>query len=204
MADPTDTLALADYRRRVHAIYGTVRELHDPCEAWLGWQTERDRLFAEHPQSPVAPEDRSAFERLQYFSYNPAWRFEDVAVEAAGGPALAIHDRDAAATAFVPFGRVRLEAGGEEFALTVYWLDAYGGGLFLPFRDGTSGRETYGGGRYLLDTAKGADLGGGPGALVLDFNFAYHPSCVYDARWSCPLAPPENRLAVRIAAGERL
>ena len=74
--------------------------------------------------------------------------------------------------------------------------------MFLPFRDATSGNTTYGGGRYLLDTAKGADLGSAGDALVLDFNFAYHPSCVYDPKWVCPLAPLANRLAVAVEAGE--
>lgn len=88
--------------------------------------------------------------------------------------------------------------------LALFWIDVYGGGLFVPFRDGTSGNGTYGGGRYLLDTVKGADLGStADGRLILDFNFAYHPSCHYDPRWSCPLAPRENWLAARIEAGER-
>jgi uncharacterized protein (DUF1684 family) len=91
-------------------------------------------------------------------------------------------------------------------SLGVYWMAGYAGGIFLPFRDATNGHETYGAGRYLLDTAKGADLGPGatPGSLVLDFNFAFHPSCAFDPKWSCPLAPPENRLDVRVEAGERL
>ena len=88
--------------------------------------------------------------------------------------------------------------------LSLFWIDVYGGGVFLPFRDATSGVETYGGGRYLLDTIKGADLGSIGGLVVLDFNFAYHPSCVHGDQWSCPLAPPENGLAVDVRAGERL
>ena len=96
------------------------------------------------------------------------------------------------------------ELDGRPQTLEVLWLDAYGGGLFLPFRDATSGSETYGGGRYLLDTVKGADLGGADGRLLLEFNFAYNPSCVYSARWACPLTPPANRLDVAIRAGERL
>src|SRR5262249_51025044 len=86
--------------------------------------------------------------------------------------------------------------------LELYWLDAYGGGLFLPFRDATAGRETYGAGRYLLDTGKGADLGADGGRLVLHFHLAYNPSCAYDPRWRCPLPPPPNRLAIEIRAGE--
>ena len=88
-------------------------------------------------------------------------------------------------------------------SLALYWLDGYGGGVFLPFADATRGDATYGGGRYLLDTVKGADLGEADGRLVLDFNFAYNPSCSYDPRWVCPLSPPENRLDVAVRAGER-
>ncbi len=89
--------------------------------------------------------------------------------------------------------------------LTLFWIDGYGGGLFLPFRDATCGGETYGGGRYLLDTIKGADLGRGEdGRLILDFNFAYHPSCAHAPDWICPLAPPENVLPNAVPAGERL
>ena len=85
----------------------------------------------------------------------------------------------------------------------VYWIEVYGGGVFVPFRDATSGSETYGAGRYLLDTIKGADLGGEGDRLILDFNYAYNPSCAYDPRWSCPLAPAVNWLQVPIQAGER-
>ena len=74
----------------------------------------------------------------------------------------------------------------------------------MPFRDATAGTSSYGAGRYLLDTAKGADLGVDGNRLVLDFNFAYHPSCRYDARWQCPLAPPENIVSAAIEAGEKL
>jgi uncharacterized protein (DUF1684 family) len=88
--------------------------------------------------------------------------------------------------------------------LAVWWLAQYGGGIFLPFRDATAGDSTYGAGRYLLDTAKGADLGLDGERLVLDFNFSYHPSCRYDSAWQCPLAPPENVLPVAIEAGEKL
>ncbi|HEY7941577.1 MAG TPA: DUF1684 domain-containing protein, partial [Candidatus Limnocylindrales bacterium] len=103
-------------------------------------------------------------------------------------------------------GRVSLSGPLAGQQLAVFWLEGYGGGLFVPFRDATSGVETYGAGRYLLDTIKGADHGGNAstGELVLDFNMAYHPSCAYDPRWSCPLAPPENRLVVAVPAGEHL
>jgi uncharacterized protein (DUF1684 family) len=89
-------------------------------------------------------------------------------------------------------------------SLDVWWLLQYAGGLFLPLRDGTAGSGSYGGGRYLLDTAKGADLGGGDGRLVVDLNFLYHPSCRYDSAWQCPLAPPGNVIKAQVQAGERM
>ncbi|HEX2196540.1 MAG TPA: DUF1684 domain-containing protein, partial [Actinomycetota bacterium] len=100
-------------------------------------------------------------------------------------------------------GAVGRGSAGRDAALDVFWISGYGGGLFLPFRDATSGASTYGAGRYLYDTIKGADLGTEDGKLVLDFNFAYNPSCAYDPRWACPLAPPGNVLDVAVEAGER-
>ena len=98
--------------------------------------------------------------------------------------------------------------GLEEFLgveLTLWWIGGYGGGLFLPFTDGTSGQETYGGGRYLLDAIKGADLGlSHGGRLILDFNFAYTPSCALNPAYVCPLSPPENRVPIELRAGERV
>ena len=91
--------------------------------------------------------------------------------------------------------------------LTLFWIEAYGGGLFLPFRDATAGGDSYGGGRYLTDTVKGTfgrglTLAADGGEATLDFNYAYNPSCAYNSRWACPLAPPENRLSEAVAAGE--
>jgi uncharacterized protein (DUF1684 family) len=100
-------------------------------------------------------------------------------------------------------GRIELPSPVES-SVGVWWLEQYGGGVFVPVRDGTAGATTYGGGRYLLDTAKGADLGGHDGRLVIDLNFLYHPSCRYDSSWECPLAPPENTIDADIRAGERL
>jgi uncharacterized protein (DUF1684 family) len=107
---------------------------------------------------------------------------------------------------FRRIGLVRLSGPLAGETLSVFWMEGYAGGLFLPFRDATSGNETYGAGRYLLDTAKGADPGvdAQSGELLLDFNLAYQPSCAYDPRWNCPLAPPENRLGQPVRAGERL
>ncbi len=91
-----------------------------------------------------------------------------------------------------PIGTVAFQLFDTACQLQVLWLDAYGGGIFIPFRDATCGSETYGGGRYLLDSVKGAELGSSfeSETLTLDFNYAYHPSCAYDPIWPCPLAPP--------------
>src|SRR5439155_21135593 len=109
----------------------------------------------------------------------------------------------------VPFRRIgHLEFTflASQLSLAAFWIEGYAGGLFVPFRDVTSGHETYGGGRYLLDTIKSADLGSDAATdlVILDFNYAYHPSCTYDPRWVCPLAPPDSRLKIPIPAGERL
>ena len=106
---------------------------------------------------------------------------------------------------FTRIGIASFELEGVEHELELDWNDGYGGGLFLAFTDQTSGETTYGGGRYLIDTVKGADLGfdRASGTAVLDFNFAFNPSCSYDARWACPLAPPANRLPIPVTAGEQ-
>jgi hypothetical protein len=200
--DSHDALALADYRRRVHAMYATVRGSDNPEEAWIGWRLERDQLFRTHQQSPIDIKERDRFGGLRYFSYDPDYRFE-VAFESVHGSPTSMGHSAEGETRFTAVGAIRLPVGDREESLTVYWLDAYGGGLFLPFRDATAGVATYGGGRYLLDSVKGADLGGSAGRLVIDFNFAYHPSCVYSSRWSCPLAPRVNWMTTRVEAGER-
>jgi uncharacterized protein (DUF1684 family) len=167
------------------------------------WRMGRDTLFADHPQSALDRDDRVRFRGLRYFPYDPSFRV-DAAVEPAPEWRGAIAHSAAGTTPFRRVGRVTVELPGGAASLPVYWLDTYGGGLFLPFRDGTAGATTYGGGRYLLDSAKGADLGMNEDRMVLDFNFAYHPSCVYSSRWSCPLAPPESHIPVPVEAGERL
>jgi uncharacterized protein len=196
-----DTLELLDWKRRVFGLYAAVREL-PPEEGWKLWRETRDELFRSHPQSPLPPGRRASFDGLDYWAYDPQARvlaeLEDV-----DAPPQPIESSGAEPILFRPFARASFELRGERLTLEVSWLAAYGGGAFLCFRDATSGRESYGGGRYLLDTVKGADLGEDTGRLVLDFNFAYNPSCSYDPGWVCPLAPAANRLAVSLEAGEK-
>jgi uncharacterized protein (DUF1684 family) len=197
----TDTVALLDWKRRVFALYAAVRAL-DPASGRDLWRETRDELFRSHPQSPLPPERRAGFGGLEYWPYDPQARvlaeLEDV-----DAPPQPVATSGSEEIQFRPFALASFELKGERLSLEVYWLTAYGGGVFLPFRDATSGHGSYGGGRYLLDTVKGADLGAEGGRLVLDFNFAYNPSCSYDPGWVCPLAPPANRLPVAVEAGER-
>ena len=186
-------LELLDWKRRIFELYAEVRAADDPERAWRRWRAVRDDLFRTHPQSPSP-----GYTSLDYFPYDPSLRFA-AGVEPGSEELREIAGSAGSLTTFRRFGRVQLPFG----ALDVYWLEAYGGGVFLPFADGTSGRETYGGGRYLLDTVKGSDLGAQDGALVLDFNFAYNPSCAYDPRWACPLTPPANRHTFEIRGGEK-
>jgi uncharacterized protein (DUF1684 family) len=196
-------LDLLDWKRRVFALYAEVRASPDPEQAWQRWRRVREELFATHPQSPLPFDRRAGFAGLDYFAYDPAFRVL-ADVESAPDEARGIAGSAGSAIVFRRFARARFELAGEEVALELYWLEGYGGGVFLPFGDATSGKEAYGGGRYLLDTVKGSDLGEGPdGRLVLDFNFAYNPSCSYDPRWACPLTPSANRLAFAVRAGEK-
>jgi len=209
----TDRLDLADWRRRVAELYAEVRATAptDPAAARATWVAVREALYRDHPSSPVVPSERATF-RARHWPYDDRLRFE-VAVEppspvsGLGGLAgLDLPNSGADVLAFDKVGSVRLPLPDGEASLSLFWMRGYTGGLFLPFRDATSGGETYGAGRYILDTGKGADLGGDPaaGTIVVDLNFSFQPSCAFDPKWACPLAPPENRLTARIEAGERL
>ena len=161
------------------------------------------RALRPPPGVAAPPPERDGFAGLPYFDHDPAARVLGEVV-AAAPETVEIGSSGEAPVRFTRTARVRFALSGEEHELDLFWLDGYGGGLYLPFADATSGKETYGAGRYLLDTVKGADLGTEDGRLVLDFNLAYHPSCAYDPRWLCPLAPPGNRLPVAVRAGERM
>lgn len=196
-------IEVADWRRRVHAVYAAVREAASAREGFDVWRAARDELFAHHPQSPLTGDDGLRRSGLAYYPYDPALRFEVPLEPEDDGPVHTVHSANDGTITMRRIGRVSLpDPVGA--ALDVWWLAQYGGGIFLPLRDGTAGDETYGGGRYVLDTAKGADLGTTPDGLVADLNFSYHPSCRYNPAWECPLAPPGNTIDVPIRAGERL
>ncbi len=238
---------VADWRRQVHRLYQAVREEADPPTAHALWVAGRTELFEHHPASA-----RRDGQRLRHADYDPAWRFVVAATDAEPCELAMQTGTDGT----VGFSRIGAFEVTDEIHLDAWWLGGYGGGLFVPVRDGSAGRLTYGAGRYLLDTVKGADLGredantrnstegstegssedradnrsvendnedgnrsvedgkedgadtksvdNGADRWVLDFNFAYNPSCVYDSRWACPLAPEGNRTSVPIEVGELL
>ena len=195
-----DAFDVVDWRRRTVAIYAEVRAAADPADGHTRWVAARDELFASHPASPLAPDRRAGFTGLPVPAYDPAWRFEvDVA------PAEPeVWPVETGTDGTVVFERIGVADLGTTGSLTVWRLTSYGGGVFVPVKDAGSGRPggSYGGGRYLLDTAKGADLGSEGGRLVLDLNFAYAPSCAHDPRWACPLAPAGNLVRVDVPVGE--
>jgi uncharacterized protein len=193
------SLTLLDWRRRVARLYAEVRSEPDPVAAHDHWRKTRDDLLRTHPDSPVPRPGRAGYPGAPVAAYDPRLRF-DVTVDT-DVPAKHI-EVTTGSDGVVPFdriGRAHLPGGGD---LDVWWLGSYGGGVFVPVKDATAGTATYGGGRYLIDTVKGADLGGDEGRLILDFNFAYNPSCAYDPEWACPLPPPGNIVARSLLAGE--
>lgn len=202
-AELSDELALLDWRRQVWELYAAVRTAPSGPEAHALWQQRRDQLFANHPQSPLPRGHALRRTGLRYWPYDPSLRFELPVRDDAATERLDIRTGAEESTTLRRIGSIELPAPIEA-TIDVWWLAQYGGGLFIPIRDATAGQTTYGGGRYLLDTAKGTDLGTAAGRLVVDLNFLYHPSCRYDDSWQCPLAPPGNVTASEIQAGEML
>lgn len=189
-----EALELTDFRMATARMYLDATDLKD-------FRARRDDLFATHPQSAIPAASRGDFRGLRYFEPNddaicevdlrPADGEIDIDT---GGPDGVVHYQQAGVLE-TPFGE-----------LALWWIAAYGGGLFLPVRDATCGKGTYGGGRYLTDTVKGTHGRGlqvlGASRVRLDFNYLYNPSCAYDDQWLCPLAPYENRVTEPIRAGE--
>jgi uncharacterized protein len=199
MMDLQDHLDLADWRRRVGDAYR--------LPSLDAWRAARDRLFRDHPQSPVPLAERASFSGLRWFPPDAAYRVPARLVPADGALVEIDTGGDDGVIGYRRIGSLQFRLHDNDCSLVVLALIGYGGGLFVPFRDSTSGTETYGGGRYLVDTAKNTDAGcfditvGSPD-VVIDFNYAYHPSCHYNPRWACPLAPVENWLRAPVRAGE--
>ncbi len=172
------------------------------ADAIAEFRADKDAFFRDQPGSPLPSDQREGFTGLPYYPVDEALGFEGLRLEPYSGDEpsdFQIPTSDGKLRPAHRAGRFTFDVEGDTLALTAYTFDGGDGtSLFVPFLDGTSGTETYGAGRY-LDLEPDED-----GTYALDFNLAYHPSCVYDMRFSGPLTPAENRLPVRIEAGERL
>jgi uncharacterized protein (DUF1684 family) len=206
MGTPANPFTLASWRREVAELYAGVRNTaqRDAKLAAAQFRAGRDSLILNHVESPLTPADARP---IDYFPYDASWRLTGTIDRDVERYQFQIDLAADGVLRCTRAGVVRFDYNGTALALSVFWMEGYGGGLWLPFGDLTNSNDTYGGGRYLYDSIKGADLGTGGdpsgNTMLLDFNFAYNPSCAYDHRWSCPLSPPENKLALQVRAGER-
>lgn len=202
-------LDLADWRKHMAALFrardAAVIAGEDAQSVWERWRVGRDALFAQHPQSPLSDITRQTFTQLPYYPYDPAWHVEG-ALEPLDDDTQSFDGVAPTGMQFRRAARLHFTLAGEATSLMVYWIDVYGGSLFLPFSDESNKEASYIGGRYLIDTAKGSDFiypDAGGRRVIVDLNYAYNPSCAYDDRWFCPLAPRENKLKLAIHAGEQ-
>jgi uncharacterized protein len=197
-----DELELVGWRREVAELYAAVRQASSAQDGHALWRAGRDRLFQEHPQSPLAPDDplRGG---LSYAAYDPTLRWRLTIQPVADNRRVTVQTAPGESTRLRRLGDIALPPPINA-TIAVWWLEQYGGGLFIPIRDGTAGTTSYGGGRYLIDTTKGADLGDRDGQLTVDLNFLFNPSCRYDAQWQCPLAPADNVIDSAIHACEQI
>lgn len=168
--------------------------------------SEKDASFRNPDTSPLSPSDLANFDSVPRFAFQPKYRIVAQWQPAAGVRPQSIETTTEAKRRMQKAGELVFELGGKTLSLPVYRdltmarMKAAEPGYFLPFTDLTNGEETYGGGRYLdLD-----DPGTAPAEVILDFNLAYNPYCVYSSKFSCPIPPRENHLPVRILAGARV
>lgn len=162
------------------------------------YRRQKDRFFREEDGSPLTPDQREAFTGLNYFDENPALVFEGAITVLAEAEQVEVPMQTSTGqiAPYLRYGTFTVSIEGEEVRLTVY-TPPNRQGLFLPFMDGTTGEETYSGGRYLELEPLGGDH------YLIDFNLAYNPYCAYNEFWTCPIPPQENRASVPIRAGEK-
>ena len=158
------------------------------------FRKEKDEFFGHHPQSPLTPEQRRGFIGLRYFEEDDALRLEVKVEPLRDQQPMVMQTSTGGVQEYVRYGRFKFDVDGQPAELTIYQND---GGYFLPFVDSLAGKETYPAGRYLEPEALPGDR------FLVDFNMAYNPYCAYNPLWSCPIPPKENRLSVRIEAGEK-
>lgn len=159
------------------------------------FRQQKDRSFREDNDSPLLPEDRAEFRGLKYFPVDTSYAIKVKLQKYPNPETVKMLTSTGEQRDYLRYGYFEFTLAGKQCRLDVFKLPNTRH-LFIPFRDSTSGQETYGAGRY-LDLEEGAD------AYTLDFNLAYNPYCAYNARYSCPIPPPQNRLEVAIKAGEK-
>lgn len=165
-------------------------------QALLAERRNKDTFFKSHPQSPLSKAQREHFEGLAYFDPNPALDLTLEAEEFVDKASVTMQTTTGDLRDYEKWGKIRFEVSGETAELTLFYSPDHEF-FFLPFMDTTNGAESYSGGRYLEPEY----LGGGK--FHVDFNLAYAPYCAYGDQWSCPIPPLENRLKLRIEAGEK-
>jgi uncharacterized protein len=181
--------------------HGHERE-HEDYRRQLETQRRlKDKFLQEHPQSPLLPEDKEHFEGADYYPVDSKYRLTATFVPEEHPGIFKVQTSTGDFKEYTRAGRLRFQIDDQDLSLVAFLPPSdeplHGNRLFVPFRDKTSGKETYGAGRYL-------DLNKRPGdQYVLDFNRAYNPYCAYSPYYSCPLPPGENNLPVEIKAGEK-
>ncbi len=166
---------------------------HRPLE---DFRKEKDGFLRDHPNSPLTADQKRDFRGLDYFPENLELQLRLPLNRDVAHDILEMDTTSGDRQLYRREGRVTFEVDGQQAVLYLYRSEG-SHGLFLPLRDATSGKESYGGGRY-LETVLDND-----GTVLIDFNYAYSPYCAYNEDWSCPLPPAENWLTVPIRAGEK-
>lgn len=178
-----------------------VRMATDWREEIRHWRHERDEAFGGGPSSPIPADERAEFDGLDYYPVDGDYRFELELHEHDPKERITVGTNVDGEREYIRWGEFRFRIAGESVALQAYRADPEDERLWVPFRDATSGEETYGAGRYIdlePDEHRTDD-----GRWVLDFNRAYNPTCAYSDAYECPLAPTENWIDAPVEAGER-
>ena len=201
-------LSLINWRREIFSIYDEVRSEEDGIVAWNKWKDKRENLFKFHPESPTFdPKKQSGFNDVPVlYSYNQKFSLFSKFELISNSDIIQLNTDENSITRLKPFIKTTNLKDFLGIELTIFKIEGYGGGLFLPFTDigCKSGGAHYEGGRYLIDTVKGADLGElKTDELRLDFNFSYNPSCSYNSKWTCPILKNFNRISILVDAGEK-
>jgi len=167
----------------------------------LRWRKERDAFFRNHQRSPLLPQDKKKFKGLKYYPFDPQYVFSgqiERFVFHINNPKYyaTFLTNKGTNKRYLSYGRFRFTLNGRQYIIEIY-KSILSDTLFIPFKDKTNEKETYGGGRY-IDAEVLPEY-----KMVLDFNMAYHPSCAYNEKFVCVLPPRENTLDVEIRAGEK-